>query len=211
MTSEQLNQAGKPISATGIPSGSQVYFFKLPSQGQAEEQGRMVKHLNHYCGPATVVRKVPSRLRNYELTHKDASGKITSYFRDVAMIVPAHEMPSAEDIVDPSEIPVPDPILHDKDNTLPLKEGEIVITKDSPDSTEWYVAEIFKVLPDKIVVKYFSTPTPQVKDPEGASPETIRKRLQQAHFRRTWFFISGANAGKGTVDPPFPNNPDLRV
>ena len=76
------------------------------------------------------------------------------------MIAPAHEMPRTEDIVDPSKIPVPDPILHNKDNTLPLKEGEIVITKDPPDSTEWYVAEIFKVLPNKIVVKYFSTPTP---------------------------------------------------
>ena len=50
-----------------------------------------------------------------------------------------------------------------------------------------------------------------MEDLEGASPETIRKRLQQAHFRRTWFFRSGSNAGKGTVNPPSPNNPDLRV
>ena len=117
MTSEQLNQAGKPISTTGIPSGFQVYFFKPSSQGQA----RMVKHLNHYCGPATVVRNVPNRLRNYELSHKDASGITATYFSDIAMIVPAQEMPRTEDIVDPSEIPVPDPILHNKDNTLPSR------------------------------------------------------------------------------------------
>ena len=49
------------------------------------------------------------------------------------------------------------------------------------------------------------------KNHKGASPEVIKKRIQQAHFRRTWFFRSGANVGKGTVNPPFPNNPDLRV
>ena len=90
------------------------------------------------------------------------------------MIVPAHEMPRTEDIVDPSDIPVPDPVLHDKNNTLPLREGESIITKDSPDSTGWYVAEIFKVLPTKIIVKYFSTPTPQMENHKGASPEVIR-------------------------------------
>ena len=211
MTSEQLNQAGKPISKVEIPSGSKVYFYKPPTQGQALEEGRMVKHLNHYCGPATVVRKVPERLRNYEISYEDESGKTTTFFRDIAMIVPAPEMPRAEDIVDPSDIPVPDPVLHDENNTLPLREGEIIITKDSHDSTEWYVAEIFKVLPTKIIVKYFATPTPQVENLEGASPEDIKKRLRQAHFRRTWFFRSGANVGKGTVNPPFPNNPDLRV
>ena len=35
------------------------------------------------------------------------------------MIVPAHEMPRTEDIVDPSEIPVPGPILHNKGNIFP--------------------------------------------------------------------------------------------
>ena len=54
------------------------------------------------------------------------------------MVVPAYEMPRAENIVDPSDIPVPDPVLHDNNNTLPLREGEFVITtKDPPDSTDW--------------------------------------------------------------------------
>ena len=75
------------------------------------------------------------------------------------MIVPALEMPRAEDIVDPSDIPVPDPVLHDNNDILPLREGEFIITKDSPDSTDWYVAEIFKVLPTKIIVKYFANTT----------------------------------------------------
>ena len=44
----------------------------------------------------------------------------------------------------------------------------------------------------------------------SASSEEIKKRLKEVHFRRTWFFRSGKNVGKGTVNPPFPNNPDLR-
>ena len=83
----------------------------------------MAKHLNHYCGPATVVNRLKGRSRNYELSLKDEAGNITSYFKDISMIVPAHEMPRAEDITDPSDIPMPDPILHDDKNTPPLKEG----------------------------------------------------------------------------------------
>ena len=41
--------------------------------------------------------------------------------------------------------------------------------------------------------------------------DQVRARLKQAHFRRTWFFSSGKNTGKGTAKPPFPNNPNLRV
>ena len=45
MTSEKLNQAGRPISKVEIPPGSKVYFYKPPTQAQALETGRMVKHL----------------------------------------------------------------------------------------------------------------------------------------------------------------------
>ena len=41
----------------------------------------------------------------HALLSEDDSGKTTTFFRDIAMIVPAHEMPRAEDIVDPSDIP----------------------------------------------------------------------------------------------------------
>ena len=107
MTSERLNQAGKPISQTEIPPGSQVYFFKPPTQAQALKHRRMAKHLNHYCSPATVVSRLKGRSRNYELSFKDEAGNVTSYFRDISMIVPAHEMPRAEDITDPSDISYP--------------------------------------------------------------------------------------------------------
>jgi hypothetical protein len=120
-------------------------------------------------------------------------------------------MPKPEDITDPSDLPSPNPAMHDPENVLPLTEGELIITRDDPTSTEWYVAEIHRVLPDKIVVKYFSTRTPSLDDYSGQTQEAIEKRLKQVHFRRTWYFRSGKNAGKGTVNPPFPNNPELRT
>ena len=73
-------------------------------------------------------------------------------------------MPNAEDISDPADIPKPDPQLHDKQNPLPLREGELIICKDDPSSTEWYVAGVWKVLPDKIEVKYLLTRTPNLEN-----------------------------------------------
>ena len=127
------------------------------------------------------------------------------------MIVPAAIMPKAEDIRDPADIPKPDPQPHDDQNPLPLREGELIICKDDPSSTEWYVAEVWKVLPDKVEVKYLSTRTPALEDYPNTTVDQVRARLKQAHFRRTWFFSGGKNAGKGTSKPPFPNNPNLRV
>ena len=33
----------------------------------------------------------------------------------------------------------------------------------------------------------------------------------KARFRKTWFVYAGKNAGKGTLKPPFPYNPKLRL
>jgi transposase InsO family protein len=211
MTSDSLNQAGRPIPKE-IPEGSLVFFYKPPTQTQVEKEGRMAKHLAHYCGPAKVMGLAPGRKRTYLLEYqgKDAK-KATTYHRDVGMIVPANQMPKTEDLKDPADVPEPEPVLHDPNTTLPLKEGELVITKDSPDSTDWYVAEVYKVLPDYVQVKYFSTRTPALEDLTDKRSEQRIQRLKQVHFRRTWFFRSGKNAGKGSVNPPYPNNEDLRV
>ena len=127
------------------------------------------------------------------------------------MIVSAAIMPKAEDIRDPADIPKPDPQLHDKQNPLPLRKEELIICKDDPSSTEWYVAEVWKVLPNKIEGKYLSTRTPNLENCSDKTVDQVRARLSQAHFRRTWFFSGGKNNGKVTSKPPFPNNPDLRV
>ena len=96
-------------------------------------------------------------------------------------------------------------------NFVPLREVEIVITKDHPTSTDWYIAEIWKVLPDSIRVKYLSTRTPPVDNYGVKTIEQGKPRLKETHFRRTWFFSRGSHAGKGTTKPPFPNNLNLRV
>ena len=119
----------------------------------------MAKHLAHYCGPAKVMGLAPGRKRTYLLEYqgKDAK-KATTYHRDVGMIVPANQMPKAENLIDPADVPEPEPVLHDPNSALPLKEGGLVLTKDPPDSTTgWCVAGVYKVLPGHIQVKYFST------------------------------------------------------
>jgi hypothetical protein len=35
--------------------------------------------------------------------------------------------------------------------------------------------------------------------------------LLKARFRKTWHVYSGKDAGKGTLKPPFPYNPKLRL
>jgi len=211
MTSERLNQANRPVSKQEILEGSQVYFYKPPSQNEAKTNGRMVKHLHYYRGPATIKGRSKDRTRSYEIEYKDSKNNVKLFYRDEGMIVPAHEMPKPENITDPSDLPTPNPAMHDPDNILPLTEGELIITRDDPTSTEWYVAEIHKVMTDKIVLKYFSTRTPALDGHSEQTEDHIKKRLKQAHFRRTWYFRSGKNAGKGTANPPFPNNPELRT
>ena len=128
------------------------------------------------------------------------------------MIVPEIEMPRTEDIRDPADAPQPNPRLHQTEgHNDPLKEGEFIICKDSPSSEDWYLAEVWKALPDTVEVKYLSTCTPPVEDYKSKSPLVRKARLLQAHFRRTWFFRAGASAGKGTTKPPYPSNEDLRV
>jgi hypothetical protein len=101
--------------------------------------------------------------------------------------------------------------MFDPNNFEPLREGEIIITKDHPTSTDWYVAEVWKVLPDSIQVKYLSTRTPPADNYADRTHDQRKARLKEARFRRTWYFRQGSHAGKGTTKPPFPNNPDLRV
>ena len=221
MTSQRLNQSGKPINPHGIPPNSKVFFYKPPTQAQVEANGRMAKHLDHYVGPATIIGKAKDNLgeerqRSYEIQYTSLNEQghtvKTTFYRDEAMIVPAKEMPRTEDIRDPADAPPPKPRRHNPSrHDDPLREGEYVICKDSPNSTDWYVAEVWKILPERIDVKYLSTCTPALEDYATRSIVDRKARLQQAHFRKTWFFRSGANVGKGTVKPPFPNNPDLRV
>ena len=68
-----------------------------------------------------------------------------------------------------------------------------------------------KVYPDEVEVIYYTTPRKQLDDYETATHGERQERLSQSRFRKTWFIRTGTNAGKGTLNPPFPKNPLLRL
>jgi hypothetical protein len=60
-------------------------------------------------------------------------------------------------------------------------------------------------------VNYYSTSAQPLEKYDQSSTIEKKERLAQAHFHKTWFVYSGKNSGRGTLQAPFPNNPNLRV
>jgi hypothetical protein len=61
-TSNKLSQIGKSINYEALMPGSQVYVYKPPSaQEVLLEKGRKANHLDHYTGPATILRAIGTR------------------------------------------------------------------------------------------------------------------------------------------------------
>jgi hypothetical protein len=61
MTSNKLSQIGKIINYEAWIPGAKVYYYKPPSAQEVLERGRKAKHLDHYTGPATVLRVIGTR------------------------------------------------------------------------------------------------------------------------------------------------------
>ena len=137
MTAEDRNQSGKPIDNALLRDGMEVYFYKPPSQAEVLKKGRKAKHLQHYHGPAVIVKKI--RTRSYEISYQGKTFK-----RDAGMLVPVSHLPEDCSQVDPAVQPIPGSSLHNEN--LPFREGEIIICKGDEDTEGWYVAEISKVL-----------------------------------------------------------------
>jgi hypothetical protein len=93
-----------------------------------------------------------------------------------------------------------------------LAEENLILCKTDKDDTSWYFAEVSKIFPDEVEVAYYTTPKPLM---EGyATAAALHQRIDdllKARFRKTWFVYAGKNAGKGTLKPPFPYNPKLRL
>jgi hypothetical protein len=70
MTSNRLAQNGQKIKYEALIPGAKVYFHKPPSQADTQARGRKAKHLDHYIGPATIVRQVGSRSFIIQFTDK---------------------------------------------------------------------------------------------------------------------------------------------
>jgi hypothetical protein len=203
MTAENLNMAGKKIEDNLYEIGTEVYYFKPPTQAQVRNAGKMNKHLAFYHGPAKIVKRL--RTRQYAIEH---NGK--SYKRDVEMIIPVPQLPEKYRDFDPTEklMALIKPTKHD--NNLEIHEGELLIMLDT-EKNDWFLAEVTQKYQHKIVVNYYTTPAQPLEGYSQASQLERKERLSQAHFRKTWFVHGGKNAGRGTLEAPFPNNPNLRV
>jgi hypothetical protein len=207
MNAHNLNQSGAKIQDKGLEKGDQVYFYRPPSQHEIIRRGRKAKHLAHYHGPATIQGKVEGRDRQYHFTYEGKSFK-----RDVSMLVPKRDyMAINPEVHDPTnETPLlVKPAFYNKQK--PLQEEDIILCKTEKEDTSWFLAEVNRIFPDEVEVVYYTTPKPLM---EGYSTATLHERIDdllKARFRKTWYVYSGKNAGKGTLKPPFPYNPKLRL
>jgi hypothetical protein len=56
-----LNQKGQRYNLDHFTIGAKVYFYRPPSVLDVEKKTRKAKHIDHYVGPATIVKKIGSR------------------------------------------------------------------------------------------------------------------------------------------------------
>jgi hypothetical protein len=84
MSSNRLSQNGKKINYETLKPGAKVYFYKPPSAQEIAKRGRKVKHLDHYTGPATILRSIGTR--SFVVQYTDDTGTTRIYQRDASMI-----------------------------------------------------------------------------------------------------------------------------
>jgi hypothetical protein len=61
MTHKDLNQKGQCYNLDHFVGGAKVYFYRPPNVLDVEKKTRKAKHIDHYVGPATIVKKIGSR------------------------------------------------------------------------------------------------------------------------------------------------------
>ena len=198
MTNDRLNAMGKKISTKAFEPKSLVYFYKPPTQAQALATGRKVKHLAHYCGPATVLNHLGRNA--YKLAFE---GK--TFQRDAGMIFPYCPMP--EDLSWEEEAPKQKPSFHKA--TISPWEGEFIITKGDADAGTWWVAQIYEVLTDRVKVKTYTTISPPLEDYASTTITARTQRLEETTFLQTWCLDLGR--GKATTIPPQASRRDKDV
>jgi hypothetical protein len=79
MSSKKLSQNGKCINVEALIPGAKIYFYKPPSMQEVEKLGRKAKHLDHYMGPATVLRSIEAR--SFIIQYTDEKGATQTYVR----------------------------------------------------------------------------------------------------------------------------------
>jgi hypothetical protein len=197
MTSQNLSQNGRKINLEDYREGTKVYFYKPPSAVEAERKGRKAKHMDHYAGPAVIIKKIGTR--SFLIEYRNPDGKVRTFQRDASMLslLPPSQIDFDPDI---AETNVLAPQKHRSLTANPLKEGEIVILKDGSEAKDWYCAQLVKVLPTHVLVHYYTTASAPLEDYCKASPAERRNNISRALFLKTWCL----NGGKGptTTTPP---------
>jgi hypothetical protein len=88
MTSNNLSQNGKKINLEDYRIGSEVYFYKPPTALEAEKKGRKAKHMDHYAGPARIIKQVGKR--SFLIEYRNTKGRSKVIQRDAGMLSLIH-------------------------------------------------------------------------------------------------------------------------
>ncbi len=160
------------------------------------ERGRKAKHLDHYTGPAPILRAIGTR--SFVLQYTDGKGVTRTYLqRDASMISP---VPPKSFKGDPSVSSTTDkpPHLHRNLILFPIEEGEYVIIKDTKESKTWYCTQVLEKLPDRIKVSYYTTTAPALANYAKVPYSKRLLRVQEAIFLKTW----ASPTGEATTSDP---------
>jgi hypothetical protein len=197
MTSDNLSQNGKKINLEDYRIGSEVYFYKPPTALESEKKGRKAKHMDHYAGPAKIIKQIGKRSFLIEFTN--AKGKSKVFQRDAGMLSLINPTRLNFEPVE-TVVHIDVPHKHRSLTATPLREGEIVLLKDGSVATDWYCAQVLKVLPTHIVVHYYTTQCPPHEDYAKANHQDRKIKISTATFFKTWCL----NRGRGsiTITPP---------
>jgi hypothetical protein len=158
-------------------------------------RGRKAKHLDHYTGPATILRAIGSR--SFVIQYTDKKGVTRTYQRDASMI---SLVPPDQIKIDPtdSNLNEKSPHIHRSILDTPITEGEHVLIKDTKESETWYCAQILEKLPDRIKVSYYTTTTPALTKYDKAKFNDRLRRIEKIMFLKTWTLPTGESI---TLDP----------
>jgi hypothetical protein len=195
MTHEGFNQKGQRYNLDHFVDGAKVYFYRPPSVLDVEKKTRKVKHIDHYVGTATIVKKIGSR--SFQISYINPLTGATQLLQRMRC---RNDHPQ-EGMDAPSLIPLNsrlEPTRHQKG--LALRVGEMVIMLDYPESKDWYVAEISQVLHDRFTVNGFITVGAPLAGYRQASKKMRVDALKGTAFLRTWCKDKGK--GIATTIPP---------
>jgi hypothetical protein len=171
---------GSGTTWTILWKGRKVYFYRPPSVLDVVKKTRKAKHIDHYVGPAVIVRKIG--IRSFQISYTNPlTGTTQLLQRDAGMIILNKEWLS------PSLVPSENRLTPKKHQEgMELQVGEMVIMMDYTDAKDWYVAEVVQVLGDRFTVNGFTTTGTPLAGYRTASRKDIVRALHGISFHRTW-------------------------